>query len=138
MPTDVLLETGFLIALNPRDRNHKWALKILKKAGEGGLNIYLSPAALTQIALILKSRDLNDSDISVALEAMEHAIKRYTKPQYPVITPSHHAYAAKLRVKYRELTFFDSLHAATAILNNLIYHDLDDIVRKVISREKTT
>ena len=32
MVKGVLVETGFLIALNPRDKNHEWALQLLKQA----------------------------------------------------------------------------------------------------------
>ncbi len=35
MAIDIFLETGFLIALNPRDKNHDWALKILEEGSRG-------------------------------------------------------------------------------------------------------
>lgn len=51
MPVEALLETGFLIALNPRDRNHGWALGLLDKAGRGEVRIHVSPAAPVELAL---------------------------------------------------------------------------------------
>jgi len=130
-----LVETGFLLALNPRDKNHEWAMEILRRAKERKTMIYISPAAPIELSLIMKSRGLNNNDIKRVMNALDAVIRRYIKPNYPPLELRHVAYAAELRSRYPELTFFDSLHASVAILNNLMYADLDEVVRKVISSE---
>ena len=130
-----LVETGFLLALNPKDRNHAWAKEILRRAKERESLLYISPVAPVELSLIMKSKGLSDRDIARVMNALDAVIKRYVKPNYPPLELRHVAYAAELRSKYPELTFFDSLHASVAILNNLTYADLDEVVRDVISSE---
>jgi hypothetical protein len=45
------------------------------------------------------------------------------------------AYAAKLRKRYN-LSFFDSIHAAIALKEDLAYYDLDPDVNRVIESER--
>jgi len=40
-----------------------------------------------------------------------------------------------LRGRYSELSFFDSLHAAVAVEEDLDYGDLDSIVKSIVERE---
>ncbi len=131
----VLLETGFLFALNPNDRNHRWALEILNKAKEGELEICISPAAPIEVSLLLKTRGLNDVAIAEVLRTMDEAISLFKKPLYCKLTLLHLSYAAELRTKYEKLTFFDSIHAAVSIMERLTYADLDPIVREVVEKE---
>ena len=130
-----LVETGFLLALNPKDKNHEWGMEVLKRARERESVLYISPAAPVELSLIMKSKGLSDRDIARVMNALEAIIRRYTKPNYSSLELRHVAYAAELRSKYPELTFFDSLHASVAILNNLMYADLDEVVREVVSSE---
>jgi len=130
-----LVEIGFLLALDSRDKNHEWAMEVLRRAKERRIMIYVSPAAPIELSLIMKSRGLNNNDIRRVMNALDAVIRRYTKPNYLPLELRHALYAAELRSKYPELTFFDSLHASVAILNNLMYADLDEVVRKVVSSE---
>lgn len=93
MAIDIFLETGFLIALNPRDKNHDWALKILEEGSRGWFNIYISPVSLLELTLILRSRGVKDQDIALAMEAIEYAIKKYVKPNYPPLDIATNIYA---------------------------------------------
>ncbi len=131
-----LVETGFLLALNPRDRNHEWALKLLEGGEGGAIELYVSPAAPVEVSLILGSRGLSEREIREALEAMEDAMARFTKPRYVELRLDHAALAAELRRSHPELSFFDSLHAAVAIAEGLAYYDLDDVVRRAIEEER--
>ena len=133
----ILVETGFLLALNPRDRNHECAIKVLEEARRPGTLLYVSPAAPIELSLLMRSRGLSDEEVSRALYAMEAAIRRYTTPYYPPLELRHLAYAAELRRKYSELGFFDSIHAAIAILENLAYRDLDEVVERIVASERT-
>ncbi|ABM80530.1 type II toxin-antitoxin system VapC family toxin [Hyperthermus butylicus] len=135
MPRKCLLETGFLLALNPNDKNHQWALEVLARAKRGELEICISPAALVEVSLILRSQGVSDDVIAEVLRTMDDAISLYTRPQYCSLTLRHLSYAAELRTKYQNLTFFDSIHAAIAIIDKLAYIDLDPIVRDVVKLE---
>jgi len=138
MALKILLETGFLLALNPRDKNHKWALDILERGGVGDLILHISPIAYIELSLVMKAKGYGDQDILKTLNAIRSIIGRYIKYSR-VYTPNvgiaEAAYAAQLRTKYPELSFFDSLHTSIAILNKLKYYDLDPTVKKVVDKE---
>ena len=136
MVKGVLVETGFLLALNPRNKHHDWALQLLKQAKRGDIRLFISSPAILELTLILRSRGIDDKSIEILLESMNIAIRSYTKPNYVQVTLESAALASHLRQKYPDLTFFDSYHAALAIINNLEYYDLDPIVQRVVSREQ--
>lgn len=136
MTRRALVETGFLLALNPRDRSHGWALGLLRAAGRGELELCISPAAPLEASLILRSRGLGDDAVAEVLAAMEEAVSLYTEPRYCSLGLRHLAYAAELRARHRDLTFFDSIHAAVAVLEKLEYMDLDDVVKRVVRAEE--
>ena len=131
----VLVETGFLLALNPRDGHHEWAMKVLEEARRREILLYISPVAPIELSLILRSKGSKDSDIGRALNAIGTIVERYTKPQYPQLGLRELVYASELRARYSELTFFDSIHAAITIMNNLTYYDLDSVIREVVTNE---
>ncbi len=131
----VLVETGFLFALNPKDKYHKWALNVLENARNKRIILYVSPVAPIELSLIMKSEGYSDREIVEVLEAIDDIINRYALPQYPLLELGLLAYATELRVRYPELTFFDSIHASIAIRNSLLYYDLDEVLRNVIDRE---
>ncbi len=135
MVKGVLVETGFLLALNPRNKHHDWALQLLKQAKEGNIRLFISSPAILELTLILRSRGIDDKSIETLLESMSIAIHLYTKQNYTQITLETATLASKLRQKYPDLSFFDSYHAALAIINNLEYYDLDPVVQRVVSRE---
>ncbi len=132
MAEKVLVETGFLLALNPQDKHHKWALQILEQARKGNIQLFLSEIAILELLLILRSKGVSEEDISVLLESLDIALRSYTKINYAHITFETAILASQLRQKYPNLTFFDSHHAAIAIINNLKYHDLDPLVREIV------
>jgi len=131
----ILVETGFLLALNPRDKHHEWALEILEKSRRRENILHISPIAPIELSLIMKSRGYNDKSILRVLNAIYSIIRRYAKPYSPLLELEHIIYATELRIKYPELTFFDSIHVSVAILNKLVYYDLDKTIKKVIDLE---
>lgn len=131
-----LVETGFLMALNPKDRNHSWAMNNFEDARMGKLEVNISPAAPLELALILKSKGLMEDKIARVMEALDLAIRRWTNPRYPPLDLSITLLSSKLRHNHPQLTFFDSIHAAISLSNDLIYYDLDDEVRDVIRAER--
>ena len=83
----------------------------------------------------MKSKGYDNSDMLQVLNALNDIIRRYTKPRYPQLRLEHVIYAMELMAKYEKLTFFDSIHASIAILNNLVYYDLNDVVKTVVNEE---
>jgi len=135
MRVEILVETGFLLALNPRDRHHSWALGILREAEAGKTILHISPMASVELSLVMKSRGRSEEEVRRVLGALNTAIMMYTKPRYPSLGLRDVEYAAELRGRYPQLSFFDSIHAAIAIDNKLTYYDLDEVVRSIILRE---
>jgi len=135
VPVRALVETGFLLALNPRDENHDWALGLLEESRRGLVELHISPASPVEVSLVLRARGLSEAEVREALEAMEDAVLSYTRPRYVQLKLAHASLAADLRRRYAELSFFDSLHAAVAIAEGLAYYDLDGVVREVVRRE---
>ncbi len=131
----VLVETGFMLALNPKDKHHEWAMSILRDAKIKKISLYISPVAPLELSLIMRSKGYSDRDINRVLNAVETVIRSYTRLQYPQIGLRELAYSAELRARYTDLTFFDSIHAAIAILNDLVYYDLDPIVKDIVLGE---
>jgi len=131
----ILVETGFMLALNPRDRHHEWAMELLEKARKREILLYVSPAAPIELSLIMKARGHQDKDVIRVLNAVNTILERYAKPQYPQLGLRELIYATELRTRYPSLTFFDSIHAAITIINNLTYYDLDQTIREIVANE---
>lgn len=123
------------MSLNPRDRNHGWAIKLLEQAKGHDIKIFISPASLIELSLVLKSRGLTEGGINRFFAAMRSLISRYTKPYFPDITFDVVSKAAELRMKH-SLSFFDSIHAAIALTEDLEYYDLDELVRETVKAER--
>ena len=96
---------------------------------------YPSLTAPIELSLILKNKGLRDKDIARVLNAVDTIVSRYTKARYPNLSLRELIYAAELRTRYPELTFFDSIHAAVAIVNSLAYYDLDPPIKEVVANE---
>lgn len=132
---EALVETGFLLALNPKDSHHNWALGVLGEAKAGRMILYISPIAPVELSLMMRVKGYGNDDVRRVLEALNSAIMMYTRPRYPQSGLRHVAYAAELMGRYPELTFFDSIHASITIDNGLTYYDLDEVIRRVIIKE---
>ena len=117
-----VIEFDTLIAfVNPADRLHRYADKIFKKIVSGKLrDVRIATSALLEYELVLKSRGYSEAEIRKDISAFKSLVKEVP------ITSDVIVKASELREKY-SLTYFDSLHAATAILTDsvLISSDRD-------------
>ncbi len=105
----VMIETDILIALSSKtDKHHNEVKRLLEKLKV----IKLSPHSLTELDLLITSKNLivKSPDFYNALKA----VFAYYGVSIMASRPNHFARAWTLRRKYG-LTFFDSLHAATAM-----------------------
>jgi len=108
-----VIELDMLIALvNREDDHHEIASKIFNAISQGEIkNVAIAASALIEYELILRSRGYGDEDIAADIRSFTSIENMKEAP----LTSEIILGALNLRVKY-QLTYFDSLHAATAIL----------------------
>jgi len=123
-----LIETDILLALvSVRDKHHMEALKLIDKL-EGKL--VLSPYSLIELDLIIRSGRMLISDISAFYQAMSTFLN-YRRIGRISPKPIYHAEAYRLRQKYGELAYFDSLHAAVSVTEKLEHISYDDVYERI-------
>ena len=121
----VLIETDILLALISRtDRHHVCTVKFLESLG----GVKLSPYSLIEVDLLIES-----GNIKVKLpdfySALEEVFSYYMIENIPP-KPSHFIKSREFRKEYG-LTYFDSLHAAVAFVENELLISYDKIYRDV-------
>ena len=111
-----MIETDILLALiSPKDRHHTDAVTLL----DGLLGeVKISPYSLIELNLLLKSGEILVKDIPAFYDILSELLRYRRVSTFPV-KPEYHREAFKLREKYKHLTYFDSLHAAVGIVENL-------------------
>jgi len=130
-----LVETAFLLALNPDDPNHGYAMGLLNKSRRREVELYLSSPALLELSLLLKSKGLGEAKMREVFLALEDVLSRYGVVRIACLGLRHVSFVAELREEYG-LTFFDSLHASIAVLDQLEYLDFDQTIRRIVLEEK--
>ncbi|MEX2724044.1 MAG: PIN domain-containing protein [Candidatus Freyarchaeota archaeon] len=114
---EFIVETDIILALISReDKHHTEVVKLLDKfAGE----IQLSPYSLIELDLLLKSGEIIVAENKTFYSLVGKVLK-YRQIGLSAIKPEYHGKAWELREKYnKELTYFDSLHAAVGLMENL-------------------
>jgi len=122
----VIVETDYILALSsPEDKRHEEAVKILqRRAGE----LKLSPYALVELDLLVRSNRI-EVVIPDYYEGLTRLLEFYNiKVVKP--TPEHLLAAWRLRGKYG-LSYFDSLHAAVAIVEGEAIASYDEAYKRV-------
>jgi len=64
-------DTEFLFALNPRDRKHQYAVRLLIEVS----NLMVPDIAALEFQVVLRARDRNPSQVKMALLAIHEALK---------------------------------------------------------------
>ena len=118
-PKTPLVETDVLVAaIDPEDPHHSEASAVISYQ-----NIAFTPYILLELDLLLKSGRIEVLDYEEFWHKIGDLITFY---RIKILSPGpiYHAEAARLRALYN-LSYFDSLHAATAIVENtsLISYD---------------
>jgi len=104
-----------LALISPEDKHHAEAAKLLDKfLGDSRL----SPYSLIELDLLLRSKEIVVREVKTFYYTLNNLF-RYRKIGLLLANPIHHGEAYELRRKYKELTYFDSLHAAVGITENL-------------------
>ena len=102
-------------------------MKVIEKL-EG--NIILSPYSLMELDLIIRSGKILVSNIFSFHRSLPTLLD-YRRVKLIPPKPSYHAEAYKLRQKYKELTYFDSLHAAVSVTEKLEHVSYDHVYEGV-------
>jgi len=110
-----VIELDMLIAfVNPLDKLHPVAVKVFSKIVKGELKGYsVASSAYLEYELILRSRGYPEDSIRLEIEAFR---KLRDLGEVP-LTSRVLVEASRLREQFN-LTYFDSLHAASAILHD--------------------
>ncbi len=123
----ILIETDVILSsINIKDPKHYEAEKVLEKFSGKTL---LSPYTLLEINLLIKSKLIKVKNTELFWNEIGNMLAYYgiiilnTKPKY-------HSLAYSLREKYG-LTYFDSLHAASAICEKVSLISYDSEYDKV-------
>jgi len=96
----------------------------------------VSSAAPLEASLVLLSRGMQHSTVSRALRLMRDKLAEYRVSTYAPLSLESTAFAAELRSRHPELTFFDSLHIAIAATLGIPLLTSDKAIAKVLGEEK--
>ena len=99
-----LVETAFLLALNPDDPHHGYARGLLNKSRRREVELYLSSPALLELRLLLKSKGLGEAKMREVFLALRNVLSRYGVVRIACLGSRHVSFAAELRERYG-LTF---------------------------------
>lgn len=134
--TRLIVETEFLFGLSARDKLHPHVSRLLELHRSGRISIVLSPAAPLEAFLVMLSRGVRYDAVSRALRLMRDKLAEYRVNTYAPPSLEAAAFAAELRSRHPELTFFDSLHIAVAATLDIPLLTSDKTIAKVMGEEK--
>ncbi len=109
-----VLDTEVLFALNPRDRKHNIALKLLNGLKEEGGRILVPDTAMFEFQAVLRSIGKEPLIIRASILALRRAIEINRGGEVNTISSALLARQCEIEEEYG-LTFFDSLIAASAL-----------------------
>jgi len=123
-----VIEVDMLIAfVNVLDKYHKIASRLMDRIVTGKIrNVKVAASAYLEYELILRSRGYSEEDIREDL----YCFKNLANLGEVSLTVDVLLKASELREKYG-LTFFDSLHGATALLLDRMIISVDEDYGKV-------
>jgi predicted nucleic acid-binding protein len=111
---EVLVESDFLFGLRKGDKHHGAVSKALSMHREGVLGISVLSSAVVEVRTTLYSRGLRFHEVENALALMDAMLSEAEVRKHVPVTLSDVVLTERLRSQFAELTFFDSLHAATS------------------------
>ncbi|MEA2089709.1 MAG: hypothetical protein U9O89_02995 [Thermoproteota archaeon] len=122
-----LVETDFLFGLREKDPLHQNVMKALVDHKEGRVRLTLSSASPLEVMVVALSQGVQLEQLATAIHLMDvelsaNKVHRYLSPSLGDIRTS-----LRMRLENKELTLFDSLHAAAAKNNSLCMLSSDSI-----------
>ncbi|MCS7369483.1 MAG: PIN domain-containing protein [archaeon GBS-70-058] len=124
----MIIELDSLIAyVNRRDKYHKVISKFFERIAAGELkNVKVAASAYLEYSLLLRSRGYGEDDIREDLLLF----KDFPNLDEAPLTLEVLIKASELREMYN-LSFFDSLHAATALLFDGVIASIDKVYTSI-------
>lgn len=127
-----ILELDMLIAFtNASDKHHKLADELFLKIREKKLDTKVASSAYLEYELVHKSKEYSEEEIRTDIEMF----KNFPNLKEEFLNSQIIVKASELR-ENSGLTYFDSLHAATALLDDkkiisldLAYDSIDELIR---------
>ncbi len=113
--------------ISHEDRHHNDTVRLIDGLYGG---VWVSPYSLMELDLLLKSGKIIVRDISAFYDALGELLK-YRELGMNPIKPGYHREAFRLRRENKNLTYFDSLHAAVAIVEGLEMVSYDSEYSKI-------
>jgi predicted nucleic acid-binding protein len=105
-----IADTDLLFALNPRDKKHEKALKLISSVR----GIKVPDTALLEFVIVLKARGRSSKEIREAINALKDIFEMYLIREVKTIDTDLIVKQTEIEEKYG-LTFFDSLIASSAL-----------------------
>ena len=136
MPKEVLVETDFLFGLNAKDNLFPKVLRILEERKKGRLKVIISSTSPIEVFLVLLSRNMSYEAITKVIKLMNTKLAEYRINDFAPITLDVVVKALELRMKYKQLTLFDSIHISLAKTLNIPLLTSDNVILKVMEQEK--
>ncbi len=121
-----MVETDFIIAsINVRDPLHPHCTRILRKTSD----LLLSPYSIIELDALVRSGNIRLKNYTRFFEDLDSFLS-YHDINILSDKAKYHAKAEKLRGKHG-LTYFDSLHAAAALVEGLTLISSDPVYKRV-------
>ena len=127
---EYLIETDFLFGLRPSDPHNEKVEKALQLVKEKKLNLKLINSALFEVRTVLYSQGKKSEEISNILLLMKTKLEEYNIIEVSIQFDDF-ILAESLRIKHKELTYFDSLHAAVSKRRNISIYGTDKVLKKL-------
>ena len=123
-----MIETDVLLALiSPEDKHHAEAIELLDKLrGE----VAMSPFSLMELDLLLRSGEIVVKEVEAFYDALGDLFD-FREVEILPTKPRYHGEAFGLRKRHENLKYFDSLHAAVAVVEDLELVSYDKEYEKV-------
>lgn len=129
-----LIETDFLFGLRSSDKLHQRILAFISELDQSRKNLFLSGASIVEVPLVLLGEGKSNSIVQQTISVMKTALYGLTKYSVQNFQFNEMLTAFSLREKYNT-TFFDSIHLATALNNDLVLVSSDKDMINVITQE---
>jgi hypothetical protein len=110
----VIVESDFLFGLRKSDARHSKVIAALEMHREGRLRISPLSSAALEVRTVLYSRGVKSKGIEEAFTLMATILAEYGIDNTLPTNLNDVIVAERLRLEEPDLTFFDSLHAATS------------------------
>lgn len=110
----VFVESDFLFGLRNSDIRHSHVMRALSRHRQDRIHIEILSSAVVEVRTVLASREIEPKIIEELLSLMAALLDDYGVRDFVPLGLSEVILAERMRSQWADLSFFDSLHAATS------------------------